>query len=324
MTNMKKLFYPLLASLSVFSFGAIAQRHFPKSSAIAFNEKSSISQQQLNEQSLLAVNWIQQSGEYRALAYQAFNVAKLAFDNAKNQNIDNLAVIVDLDETVLDNSPYQASLIGTNEGFNSNTWNQWILAEQTRAIPGAVEFINYVNANGGKVFFVSNRDESTTKDSNNNDLEMATMNNMIKLSFTGVNEETLMLKGEFTKTIDGKKDNSKQWRMEAVTKGEVDGIKHNAVIFMGDNLNDFAEIEQNNNQVRKEFVDNTKQEYGLLTMTDKGFKPVYIALPNPMYGNWEYGLYDAKRFDKNSIWDLTPAQKSLQRIESLIRWNNQS
>jgi len=307
---MRKLFYPLI----ILSFLSGAVFH----GSIAFKEESNITQQQLNEQSLLGINWVQQSGEYRALAYQAFNVAKIAFDSAKSQNISNPAVIVDLDETVLDNSPYQASLIGTDEGFNSKSWNQWILAEQTLAVPGAIQFINYVNGNGCKVFFVSNRGESSTKETNNNDLEIATMKNMEKLGFTGVSEETLLLKGEFTK--DG--DTAKQWRMEAVTNGQADGVKYNVVIFMGDNLNDFSEINENSNKIRKEFVDRTETQYGLLSVSSEGFKPAYITLPNPMYGYWENGLYDAKRFGKNSIWDLSPEQKTILRKESLIRWDN--
>lgn len=307
---MKKRFYPLLIFL--FILGAIALR-LP---SIAFTETETITQQQLNDQSLLGINWVQQSGEYRALAYQAFNIGKIAFDNAKSQNITNPAVVVDLDETILNNSPYQASLIDSDEGFNNKTWNQWIFAEETLAVPGAVEFINYVNANGGKVFFVSNRGESTTKDSDNNDLEVATMKNMEKLGFTGVSDVTLLLKGEFTNN--GNTD--KQWRMEAISKGKADGVKHNIVIFMGDNLNDFSEIDKNSNQMRKEYVDRTQTQYGLFSTTAEGFKPAYIALPNPLYGDWENGLYDASKYGKKSILDLTPSQKTQQRKESLIKW----
>lgn len=310
---MKKLFYPLLTltSLLLFSF-----------SAIALNP-SEMTQRELNNQSILTINWVQTSGEYRALAYQGFNVGRMAFDKAMEHNISNPAVLMDLDETLLDNTPYQANLIGTNEGFNSRTWNQWILAEQTRAIPGAVDFVNYINESGGKVFFISNRGNSTTNDPNNNDLELATMNNMLELGFEGITEETLLLKGEFTKTINGRTNTNKQWRMEAITEGMVDGINHNAVIYVGDNLNDFSEIDKNDNEVRKEFVDDTQAQQGILIVTEDGFKPAYISIPNPMYGYWENGLYNAETFGKSSIWDLTPTQKSLQRIESLIRWKNQ-
>lgn len=309
---MKKIFYPLLTLTSLLLFTM---------TALAFNQPS-MTQQELNQQSILTINWVQQSGEYRALAYQGFNIGKIAFDKAVEHDISNPAVLVDLDETLLDNTPYQASLIDTNEGFNNESWNQWILAEETRAVPGAVEFVNYIHNNGGKVFFISNRGNSTNNNPQNNDLEIATMNNMIELGFQGVTEETLLLKGEFSKTINGRTDTSKQWRMEAITEGIVDGISHSAIMFVGDNLNDFSEIDKNDNEVRKTFVDNTQDQQGILVLTENGFEPAYISIPNPMYGYWENGLYDAEEFGKSSIWDLNPAQKSLQRIASLIKWKN--
>jgi 5'-nucleotidase (lipoprotein e(P4) family) len=253
---MKKITYFSLTITLIFLFN---------SSILAFQKKSphELTQQELNDQSLLAINWVQQSGEYQALTYQAYNIAKVAFDNAVQQNITNPAVVIDIDETVLDNSPYQASLINTNNEFSSNTWNQWVMAEKAQAIPGAVEFINYVNSNGGTVFFISNRDESSTHNSAQNDLELATINNLHKLEITGVSEETVLLKGEFTKIIDGQEHQGKQWREQAITKGLANGIKYNIVMLVGDNLNDFAELEKNNNDLRKKFVQTTKNQQGI-------------------------------------------------------------
>lgn len=307
---MKKFLYSLTIFISLLSITF---------SAIAFNQNT-LTQRELNNQSILAINWMQQSGEYRALAYQAFNIARVAFDQAASHHISNPAVIVDLDETILDNSAYQASLISTNQGFESKTWNQWINAKQTLAVAGAVDFVNYVNSNGGKVFFVSNRGDSSTNVSSKNDLELSTLINMNNLGFRGVTDETLLLKGEFTKTVDGKVNTSKQWRFEAVVNSAADGIKHNVVVLMGDNLNDFADIDKNKNQVRKEFVDQTKSQQGIFTITDSGFQPAYVTLPNPVYGDWENGLYNPSKFSKKSPFDLSPAQKMIQRIESLIKW----
>ena len=287
-------------------------------SAIAYNPNA-MTQLELNNQSMLAVNWVQQSGEYRALTHQAFNIAKVSFNSAVLSRINEPAIIVDLDETILDNSPYQASLIGSNKGFEGKTWDQWIKAEQTLAIPGAIDFINYINANGGKVFFISNRGVSSIN-SKINDLEISTKRNMIRLGFEGVNEQSLLLKGKFTKTINGRTDTSKQWRIDAVSNGQVDGINHNVVILIGDNLNDFADISKNDNVVRKEFVTKTKEQQGILVMTSDGFQPAYITLPNPIYGDWENGLYNPQKFNKKNHWDLSPAQKAIQRLESLIKW----
>ncbi|MEA5487475.1 MULTISPECIES: 5'-nucleotidase, lipoprotein e(P4) family [Pseudanabaena] len=306
---MKKLLYSLTMFIALLSISF---------SAIAYNPKA-ITQLELNNQSILAVNWMQQSGEYQALAYQAFNIAKVAFNTALVNGISEPAVIVDLDETILDNSPYQASLIGSQKGFESKTWDQWIKAEQTLAIPGAIDFINYINTSGGKVFFVSNRGVSSGN-SKINDLEISTKRNMLRLGFEGVNEQTLLLKGEFTKTINGRNDTSKQWRIDAVSNGKVDGINHNVVIFIGDNLNDFADISKNDNTVRKEFVAKTQKQQGILVINPDGFQPAYVTLPNPIYGDWENGLYNPQKFNKKNHWDLSPSQKFMQRLESLIKW----
>ncbi|MBD2341826.1 5'-nucleotidase, lipoprotein e(P4) family [Calothrix sp. FACHB-156] len=282
--------------------------------------KGGISNQQLNEQSILAVNWVQQSGEYRALTYQAFNLAQLNFDKAKSKRIAHPAIIVDIDETVLDNSPYQAGLVDSNNIFQPVTWNQWIKEEKAKAIPGAVEFIDYVNKNGGKVFFISNRDEKSVKSSKINDLKIATINNLKAVGFTGVDEQTVLLKGEFTKKIDSKENTSKQWRVDAVKNGSADGKRYTVIALIGDNLNDFDETVGKSNQQRRNSVDNNRNSYGMFNITKGIVKPAYIAIPNPMYGNWETGMYNPQAFKKHSSFDMTPGERNQQRKESLTRW----
>lgn len=278
-----------------------------------------VTQKQLNEQSLLAINWMQQSGEYRALAYQSFNSAQLAFDNAKK--IKNPTVIVDIDETVLDNSAYQAGLINTDNAFSPNTWNQWIKLKKAKAIPGAVAFVNHVNANGGKVFFISDRDESSTGNSKNNDLELATIANLKAVGFTGVNEQTLLLKGEFTRTVQGKKDNSKQFRREAVESSKADGKVRTIVLLVGDNLNDLDAVAGKTNTARRSHVDSSKNFYGVKgsKIQAQASKPAYIVLPNPIYGAWESALYEPTKFGKQQWYDLSATQKSQQRKQALSR-----
>jgi 5'-nucleotidase (lipoprotein e(P4) family) len=287
-------------------------------------DTAEITTKQLNQQGMLAVNWVQQSGEYRALTYQAFNLAKLTFDTAKSKKIARPAIIVDIDETVLDNSPYQAGLLDSNKGYETTTWNQWIKAEKAKSVPGAVEFVNYVNKNGGKVFFLSNRNAKSVKTSKINDLEISTINNLKAVGFTGVNENTVLLKGEFSKIINSKEDNSKQWRVDAVKNGSADKTKYTIVALIGDNLNDFDETAGNNNQQRRDFVDKNRNLYGMFNITKTGkIQPAYIAIPNPMYGNWEIGMYNPKAFNKQSAFDMTPAERNQQRKESLTRWLSQ-
>ena len=141
---------------------------------------------QLQQQAVLGINWMQESGEYDALAYQAFNTAKVAFDHAKVKKGKKKAVVVDLDETMIDNSPYAGWQIQNNKPFDSKDWTRWVDARESGAIAGAVEFNNYVNSHKGKMFYVSNRKDKNEK--------AGTIDDMKRLGFTGVDESSLYLK----------------------------------------------------------------------------------------------------------------------------------
>lgn len=215
----------------------------------------------LAEQTTAAINWMQRSGEYRALSYQAFNMAKMAFDAAKPANGMKKAVVVDLDETMIDNSAEGAYRIVTHQGFDSKLWTKWCEAEQAAALPGAVEFSNYVNAHGGKMFFVSNRKVGAEY--------QPTVNNLKALGFTGVDETSVLLKDKTSK------------KTERFNKIEQEG--YTIVLFIGDNLDDFdftTETYGKLNDVRCATVDKHKAEFGAK----------YVVLPNPVYGGWLSGL----------------------------------
>lgn len=306
---------------SIFSAALTAAAIF----SVGFKEPETpapLTQQQLNEQSMLAINWVQQSGEYAALTHQAFNTARTIFDYARSQKIPNLAVIVDIDETVLDNSQYQAGLIDTNNRFTSSSWNQWIAAKKAVAVPGSIEFVNYVNTHGGKVFFITDRAKSSQKDGAGNDLEVLTIDNLKSLGFTGVDPATVILKGEFTKTIAGKIDISKEWRRLAVINGQADGKPHNVVAAIGDNLNDLDDRAGKTNQERRAYVESIKNRYGSIgKIVDRQIlEPAYITLPNPMYGAWELGIYNPQALGKQQLSELTPSQLNQQRKQALSRW----
>ena len=297
---MNKLFHQIkigsLLLLAILVSYKLTTKVRANSKTLAPNIKE-LNQQQLNDQSMMAVQWVQNSGEYQALAYQAFNVAKNAFDNAVSKSIANPTVIIDIDETVLDNTPYQAGLIDSDRGFSPSTWNEWVKAAKAKAIPGAVEFVNYVNANGGKVFFISNRAESSTKDSKNNDLELATIANLKAVGITDADDSNVLLKGEFSQNIAGKVNTNRKFRRLAVQQGIADGIPRNIVLLAGDNLNDLDDRFGNTNIQRRRKVNNFSHRYGATNATIN--EPTYIVIPNPMYGAWESSMYNPSAFDKN-------------------------
>ena len=217
----------------------------------------------------------------RATSYQAFNVAKLIFDRDLDEvtSAQKRAVVVDIDETVLDNSPYEAGIIGKNFGYPSG-WAEWINAAEAEALPGAVEFLNYVLEKGADVFYVSNRKV---------EFKEATMKNLKALGFPQVVDTHMLLKEE---TSD-KEPRRLQVRAD-----------HRIVLIIGDNLNDFDNI------FRKKGVD---ERLASVDMVKDEFGTKFIVLPNPMYGDWEGAVYDYN-------WELSPKEKSDTRKSNLNTW----
>lgn len=244
---------------------------------------TSAGEEKLQQHAMLGVNWMQQSGEYQALAYQAFNSAKVAFDHAKVAKGKKKAVVVDLDETMMDNSAYAAWQIKNSKGFDSKDWTRWVNARQTAAIPGAVAFNNYVNSHKGTMFYVSNRKDSSEK--------MATLDDMKKLGFKGASEETLYLK----------KDKSNKTPRFA----EIEKMGYEIVLYVGDNLNDFGDATyKKSNADRRAFVEKNQGQFG----------KTFIVLPNPNYGDWESALFN---FD----YKRTSEEKAKNRADALRAWD---
>ncbi|MGC7560728.1 5'-nucleotidase, lipoprotein e(P4) family [Pasteurella sp. PK-2025] len=241
--------------------------------------KEQANQAQLQQQAVLGLVWTQQSGEYAALAHQAFNTAKMAFDHAKAAKGKKKAVVVDLDETMIDNSAYAGWQVKTGQDFTPETWTKWVDARQSAAIPGAVAFSNYVNANGGTVFFVSNRRDDVEK--------AGTVDDMKRLGFTGVSEKTLLLK----------KDKSNK----SVRFKQVEAMGYDIVLFVGDNLNDFGDSTyKKSNAERRMFVAENSLKFG----------KKFIILPNDNYGDWMGGL-DKNYFKGNAQNQLDIRAKAI-------------
>ena len=213
---------------------------------------------QLEQQNVSALNWMQQSGEYDALAYQTFNGARKAFDTAKVRKGYRKAVIVDLDEPMIDNSAYAGWRVQHNMPYAEKTWGRWMAAEQARPIPGAVEFARYVNSHGGTMFYVTNRDAKSFEH---------TAANIRKLGFPGVATKTLLLNSG---------QSNKQPRFDKVKAAGFD-----VVIYIGDNLNDFGGATYHKtNQQRRAFVAANREAFGTR----------FFMLPNPSYGDWVSGM----------------------------------
>jgi len=213
-----------------------------------------------NDHLVMSVLWFQNSAEMRALSYQAFNLARLRLDQDRVQNkgVKKRAVVIDIDETLLDNSPHMGKLIKDNEVF-PYAWTEWVSRAEADPLPGAVEFLAYAVSKGYDIFYISNRSAKTESD--------GTIENLKKKGFPQVLPDHVMLKEE---------ESSKEARRNAVKK------THEIALLIGDNLNDLATVfEKKSIADRSSEVDMLKEEFG----------KKFIVLPNPMYGDWENAVY---------------------------------
>lgn len=172
------------------------------------------------------------------------------------------AVVVDIDETVLDNSPAQAFAVKNRAPFNLKDWYAWGEMRKAKAIPGAVEFANYAVSKGVKIFYVSNRDEAQ---------KQATIDNLKNAGFQDVSAENVILRD---------KESSKEPRRQMISG------KYRIAVLLGDNLNDLSNVfERKSVADRFAEVDKLKNDFGSR----------FIVLPNAMYGDWESAIYEYQR-----------------------------
>lgn len=222
----------------------------------------SLDEQNISESEHLvaATNWYQKSAEMRACYFQAFNLAKLQLKLNKTdyKGEKPAAVILDIDETVLDNSPFQAHLINTGQLYNSKLWKEWTDQKTAKSLPGAVEFTKFAKDLGVEVIYISNRKVDALAE---------TIENMKTYNFPNADSSFVFLK---------KETSDKTARRKKVFE------KYEVLLFVGDNLTDFDEaFAERDSDLGFALVDAEKDLFG----------SKYIVLPNPMYGNWEGAIY---------------------------------
>ncbi|NCD71475.1 5'-nucleotidase, lipoprotein e(P4) family [Mucilaginibacter agri] len=204
--------------------------------------------------------WQQRAAEYKALCFQAYNIAKLRIDEATKQSAGKpLAVVTDIDETLLDNSPEGARAALNNEDFSATAWKKWTAQAAADTVPGAPDFFKYAATKGVTVFYITNRDE---------DERAGTLKNLQHFNLPFADNEHLLLKGT---------SSSKEARRQQVL------ANFNIVLLCGDNLPDFDAQYDNrpSEDSRTATTEKLKQQFG----------SKYIILPNPSYGDWEGAMF---------------------------------
>lgn len=226
-----------------------------------------------------AVLWHQTAAEYKALCYQTYNLAKIQLKLRLQHHAFPYdlppAIVMDLDETVVDNSFFNAQLILDSTNYNRDRWMEWSNLMNAGEVPGALEFIAFTKDLGVKVLFVSNRRVAELQN---------TMENLKKLGVTDLDSNQFYLRVD---------EGSKKSRREEIA------INHEIIMFFGDNLSDFSSIfDKQDVATRNNLVDSLSSEFGSR----------FIVLPNVLYGDWESALYGFE-------YSYSESQKdSIQRV----------
>ncbi len=248
---------------------------------------------------LNAVAWVQASLEYRLVAGQTWRAALVQLDRAlKTPDWDALtaedrknpatglppAVIVDIDETVLDNSPYQARLVRDGQTYDEVTWDGWVREEKAKPVPGALEFAQAAAARGVTVFYVTNRATH---------LEEATLSNLRALGFPIEKPEQFLGLGFFV-------EGCEQEGSEKGCRREFVGRSHRVLMQFGDQIGDMVTITANTREGREQAMAPYLGWIG----------ERWWVLPNPTYGSWEPALF-------NNAWTLPEAERRRLKLEAL-------
>jgi acid phosphatase len=251
------------------------------------------------DDNLNAVLWMQHSVEYQASTMAAFALAKrrliqamgdpwwTAVPDVQKGNYSKLppAIIVDVDETMLDNSKYQAWNITAGTSFSNDTWKAFVEAKVSTAIPGAVAFTRYANARGIKVFYVTNRTA---------DMEQATRDNMQALKFPmGGNVDTFLLAKE-----------KEDWTSAKGTRRAFIAKNYRVLLLMGDNFGDFVDAYKGSEADRQKVFDDSAAHW----------TKDWIMLPNPSYGSFEAVPY---KFN----YGASPDEMRDAKKKALTSWN---
>jgi 5'-nucleotidase (lipoprotein e(P4) family) len=245
-----------------------------------------------NRENLQAVLWTQRSAEHDALTTQTFQAASRALDRAladstwtaaleQSGNYVHLppAVIVDLDETALDNSASEADLVRSGTYYTPRSWERWCLEGRATAMPGAVEFCEYAAEKRVAVFYITDRPDLTRD---------ATRKNLAALGFPLLPvRECILTPG------DGE---DKSTRRATVAR------QHRILLLLGDQLGDFISDQKLEPEKRDHLVQVHRAYWG-----DRWF-----ILPSDLYGDWERALlgYDS------SLSDAERLRRKLELLEN--------
>lgn len=194
------------------------------------------------------------------------------------------AVIVDIDETVLDNSPYQARLVANGKAYDEFTWSEWCREKRAKPLPGALEFAKDAAKRGVTVFYLSNRAQ---------DLNAATLENLRADGFPVESDRVFLGLGT---VVDGCEQNGS----EKGCRRTLVGRTHRVLMQFGDQIGDFVDVDANTPDGRRAAIEPYASWVG----------ERWFVLPNPTYGAWEPALF-------NNDWARPAGERRKAKIDAL-------
>lgn len=292
---MKNLIAPVLVLAATLVCGCATTRNEPHPSTAKVASSGAAANDNLN-----AVAWSQTAIEHDLILREVYRIAgEKLLVALKDRQWDALpreerkgssrrlkpAVILDIDETVLDNSPYQARLVDGGGEYNEFTWSEWCREKAAKPLPGALEFTQLAARNGVSVFYLSNRAQ---------DLNDVTLENLRSEGFPVGSSEQMFL-GLGT-VVAGCEQNG----TEKGCRRQLVGRKHRVLLQIGDQLGDFVDVLANTPAGRRAAI--APYEAWLGTR--------WFVLPNPTYGSWEPALF-------NNEWAKTAAERRQAKLDGL-------
>lgn len=253
------------------------------------------------DDNLNAVAWTQNASEHDFIYVQTYRNAQEKLlkaksdptwdalpkdDRAAHASLKGLkpAVVLDIDETVLDNSPYQARLIRSGGEFNEADWAAWCKEAIARPLPGALAFTKFAAAHGIAVIYISNRAK---------DLDDATLANLRAAGFPVAGKDSFLGLGTFVEGCE-QVGSEKGCRRQRVAKD------YRVLMQFGDQIGDFANVLGNTAEGREKAMAPYTGWIG----------ERWFVLPNPTYGAWESALFD-------NDYTLPRAERRQKKIDSL-------
>jgi acid phosphatase len=191
---------------------------------------------------------------------------------------------MDVDETVLDNSPYQARLVRDGKEYDDVSWDQWVAEKKARPVPGVVDFARAATAKGITILYLSNRAVH---------LKDATIANLKAVGLPVKDDSVFLGLGTFVKDCE-------QNGSEKNCRRRLAGQEYRVLMQFGDQLGDFVQVISNTPDGRDALYDQYKDWFG----------ERWFMLPNPTYGSWEPAMF-------NNAWEEPLAVRRKAKLDGL-------